>query len=230
LKAEFSASSILLVEDAPSTAAEIKGELEAKGYRVDTATGLPSTEQLRTNGCSLIILERLLLGFDSLSGLETWRKQGIKIPVLVVSELASGEEVARGLRSGADAYLPKPFELVELAARVEALLRRLADLATTKLVFDDLEIDLIKREAFRAGQILHLLPRELTLLEYFLRRPDQVITRNMLLEDLWPQKSAAESNIVETHICNLRKKIDDRDRPSRIANIRGLGFVLRKGS
>lgn len=221
---------ILLVEDAPEMAAEIKGELERNGYHVRTAASLPPAEQIRTGGWSLLILDRLLFGSDALPTLETWRGQGIKTPVLVVSALSSVNEIARGLKAGADDYLVKPFELAELAARVEALLRRLANVPITKLAFDDLEIDLIEQKAFRGGGVLNLLPRELTLLEYFLRRPDQVITRVMLLKDIWRQGSSAESNVVDAHITNLRKKIDDPGKPSRIANIRGVGFMLRKSS
>jgi two-component system OmpR family response regulator len=110
------------------------------------------------------------------------------------------------------------------------MLRRLADGPTTKLVFDDLELDLIEQKASRRGRTLDLLPRELTLLEYFLRRPGQVVTRMMLLNDIWRQVSSSESNVVDAHITNLRRKIDDRDMPSRIANIRGVGFMLRKSS
>jgi len=221
---------ILLVEDAPEMAAEIEGELARNGHLVSTVASLPSTEQLRTGGWSLLILDRLLFGSDALPTLETWRRQGIKIPVLIVSALSSVDEIAHGLKAGADDYLAKPFELAELAARVEALLRRLADVPVTKLVFDDLEIDLIEQKAFRRGGLLHLFPRELTLLEYFLRRPDQVITRTMLLNDIWRQSSPVENNVVDAHITNLRKKIDDKNRPSRIANIRGVGFMLRKSS
>ena len=219
---------VLLVEDEPETAAEIKGELERSGYVVQTLPTLPPAEQIRTNRYRLIILDRLLFGRDALPTLESWRRQGINVPVLVVSSLSSADEIARGLKAGADDYLAKPFALVELSARVEALLRRLADAPTTKLVFDDLELDLIEQKASCGGRTLNLLPRELTLLEYFLRRPGQVITRTMLLHDIWHQTSPGESNVVDAHITHLRKKIDDRDMPSRIANIRGVGFMLRK--
>jgi two-component system, OmpR family, response regulator len=232
LMAEFPVQgrAILLVEDTSELAAEIESELERNGYLVSKATSLPSTEQIRTSGWSLLILDRMLFGSDALPTLETWRRQGIKTPVLVISALSSAEEIAHGLKAGADDYLAKPFELIELAARVEALLRRLADVPTTKLTFDDLEIDLLEQKAFRRGQPLSLFPRELALLEYFLRRPDQVITRMMLLNDIWRHHSAVENNVVDAHITNLRRKIDDKDRPSRIANIRGVGFMLRKSS
>jgi two-component system, OmpR family, response regulator len=221
---------ILLVEDTAEMAAEIEGELARNGYLVSTVASLPSTEQIRSSGWSLLILDRLLFGSDALPTLETWRRHGIKIPVLMVSALSSADEIARGLKAGADDYLAKPFELAELAARVEALLRRLADAPITRLTFDDLEIDLIEQKAFRREKLLNLFPREFTLLEYFLRRPDQVITRAMLLSDIWRQNSPVDNNVVDAHITNLRKKIDDKDRPSRIANIRGVGFMLRKSS
>ena len=219
---------VLLVEDEPETAAEIKGELERSGHLVETLPAAPPAEQIRTNVYSLVILDRLLFGLDVLPTLESWRRQGIKVPVLVVSSLSSADEIARGLKAGADDYLAKPFALVELSARVEAMLRRLADAPTTKLVYDDLEIDLIEQKATCRGRPLNLLPRELTLLADFLRRPDQVVTRAMLLNDIWHQTSPADSNVVDAHITHLRRKIDDRDMPSRIANIRGVGFMLRK--
>ena len=209
-------------------AGEIKTELERIGYFVLVANGIPSVESLQTRG-SLLILDRLLHGVDSLPTLVAWRRQGIKIPVLLISVLSSVEQVAEGLRSGADDYLTKPFQMTELVARVGALLRRLGEIATTRLAFDDLELDLIDRVAFRRGKVLSLLPRELKLLEYFLRHSDQVITRKMLLKDVWQQRSdAVETNVIDSHISNLRRKIDDRGKRSRIANLRGVGFILRK--
>lgn len=221
---------VLLVEDEPEMAAEIKVELERCGYLVHVATKMPSAEQMRTGAWSLLILDRILCGADALPTLEAWRKQGIRIPVLIVSVLSCPEEVARGLKMGADDYLGKPFELVELGARVDALLRRLVDVPVTRLVFDDLEVDLIEEKAFRRGELLDLLPREFRLLTYFLRHCEEVITRRMLLRDLWQQTPSLESNVVNAHITNLRKKIDERGMPSRIANIRGVGFMLRKNS
>ena len=217
---------LLLVMNPGEMASAIEVELERNGYRVNVAAGLLPEEQLRAGDWSLIVLERLLCGSDTLPSVETWRQRGIKTPVLVISERVSAEEIAYGLKSGADDYLTKPFELVELTARVEALLRRLADLRIVKLSFDDLEIDLIKQKAYRKSRALNLLPREIALLAYFLRHPNQTITREMLLKEVWRQNPSVESNAIDVHISNLRKKIDDRGRPSRIATIRGVGFVL----
>jgi len=220
------ACTILLVGDEMEMAAEIKLELERSGYLVRSASTAEVADVVHADSAALLILDRVVRGADSLRTLEELRKQGNKIPVLVISALSSADEIAQGLRAGADDYLVRPFEMAELVARVEALLRRLGDVHTTKLSFDDLEIDLIAQTASRGGNKIGLLPRELKLLEYFLRRPGQVITRAMLLNDLWHYDPAMETNVVDAHVSNLRKKIDDYGQPSRIANVRGMGYML----
>ena len=221
------ASTILLVEDEVELATEIKTELERHGYLVRSVSMADVVDITRMNGAAMLILDRLLYGVDSLSILEDMRKRGIKIPVLVISALSSVEEIAQGLTAGADNYLAKPFYMVELVARVEALLRRLGDIRATKLSVDDLEMDLIEQAAFRGGKKIDLLPRELKLLEYFLRHAGQIVTREMLLKDIWQYDFGIETNVVDAHISNLRKKIDDHGLPSRIANVRGIGYMLR---
>ncbi len=221
------ASTILLVEDEEELASEIKAELEGTGHLVRRVPMADAAEAARMDGAALLILDRMLYGVDSLKTLELWRKQGLKIPVLIISASSSCDEIAEGLRAGADDYLVKPFYMMELVARVEAVLRRLGEISTTRLSIDDLEIDLLDQTAFKAGAKLNLLPREFKLLEYFLRRPGQLITRAMLLKDVWQYEFEVETNVVDTHISNLRKKIDDHGLPSRIANVRGLGYMLR---
>jgi two-component system OmpR family response regulator len=218
---------ILLVEDEIELATEIRIELERNGYFVRSVSMADVVDVTRTNGAAMLILDRLPSGVDSLSILEDMRKRGVKIPVLVISALSSVEEIAQGLKAGADNYLAKPFHMVELLARVEALLRRLGDVHTTKLSVDDLEMDLIEQTAFRGGKKIDLLPRELKLLEYFLRHPGQVVTREMLLKDVWQYDLGMETNVVDAHISGLRKKIDDHGLPSRIANVRRMGYMLR---
>ena len=218
---------ILLVEDEIELATEIRIELERNGYFVRAVSMADVVDIARTNGAALLILDRLPSGVDSLGTLEDLRKQGIKIPVLMISVLSSVGEIAQGLKAGADDYLAKPFYMVELLARVEALLRRLGDVHTTKLSVDDLEMDLIEQTAFRGGKKIDLLPRELKLLEYFLRHPGQVVTREMLLKDVWQYDLGMETNVVDTHISSLRRKIDDHGLPSRIANVRRMGYMLR---
>jgi two-component system, OmpR family, response regulator len=221
------AGTVLLVEDEIELANEVKAELERNGYLVRPVSIADVADIARTNGAAMLILGRPLYGVDSLRALEDLRRQGIKIPVLVISILSSVDEIARGLKAGADDYLAKPFYMVELVARIEALLRRLGDIRTTKLSVDDLEMDLIEQTAFRRGKKIELLPRELKLLEYFLRHAGQVVTREMLLKDLWQHDPAIETNVVDAHISNLRRKIDDHGLPSRIANVRRIGYMLR---
>jgi two-component system OmpR family response regulator len=218
---------ILLVEDEIELATEIEIELTRNDYLVRPVSMAVAADIARTNGAAMLILDRPLYGVDSLRTLEDLRKQGIKIPLLVISVLSSVDEIAQGLRAGADGYRAKPFYMVELVARVEALLRRLGDVRTTKLSVDDLEMDLIEQAAFRGGKKIDLFPQELKLLEYFLRRPGQVVTRVMLLKDVWQYDLGMETNVVDAHISNLRRKIDDHGLPSRIANVRKLGYMLR---
>ena len=218
---------LLLVEDEVELANEIKAELERNGYLVRSVSIADVADIARTNGAALLILDRMLHGVDSLRTLEDLRRQGVKIPVLVISALSSVDEIAQGLKAGADHYLAKPFYMVELVARTEALLRRLGDVRTTRLSVDDLEVDLIEQTAFRGGKKLDLLPRELKLLEYFLRHHGQVVTREMLLKDVWQHDLGIETNVVDAHISNLRRKIDDHGLPSRVANVRKLGYMLR---
>lgn len=218
---------ILIVEDELELAAAIRDELEARGYLARTVPMAEAADILRGGDAAMLILDRMLFGEDSLRTLEMLRKEGIKVPVLLISVLASIDQRVQGLNSGGDDYLAKPFEMVELSARVEALLRRLDGARATSLHVGDLEMDLIERTAYCSDRKLELLPREFELLEYFLRHPDQVITRTMLLENVWQYHFSLETNAVDVHISNLRRKIDVRGRPSRIASIRGMGFMLR---
>jgi two-component system, OmpR family, response regulator len=221
------APTILLVEDEEELATEIKAELGRFGHLVRRVPIADAGAAARSGGAALLILDCMLYSDGSLRTLELWRKQGVKIPVLIISPSSSADEIAKGLRAGADHYLAKPFDMVEFVARVEAVLRRLGDIGTTRLGVDDLEVDLLDQAAFKAGGKLNLLPREFKLLEYFLRRPGKLVTRAMLLKDVWQYEFEVETNVVDTHISNLRRKIDDHGLPSRIANVRGLGYMLR---
>ena len=220
------AQTIVLVEDESELANEIRMELERLGHLVRTASIGEAADAARVGDAVLLIMDRMVFGEDSLATLEVLRREGVKVPVLVISALSSIDERVRGLRAGGDDYLAKPFAMVELAARVEALLRRLEDVRTTKLRAGDLEMDLIEQTVYRGGIRIDLLPREFKLLEYFLRHQGRVITRAMLLQDVWQYNFSIETNVVDVHISNLRKKIDVRGVPSLIVNIRGAGFML----
>jgi two-component system, OmpR family, response regulator len=220
------AQTIVLVEDESELASEIRIELERLGHLVRTASITEAADAARVGDAALLIMDRIVFGEDSLATLQVLRKEGVKVPVLVISALSSIDERVRGLRAGGDDYLAKPFAMVELVARVEALLRRLEDVRTTKLRAGDLEMDLIEQTVYRGGTRIDLLPREFKLLEYFLRHQGRVITRAMLLQDVWQYHFSIETNVVDVHISNLRKKIDVRGVPSLIVNIRGAGFML----
>jgi two-component system, OmpR family, response regulator len=179
------AKTIVLVEDEAELAAEIKAKLETRGYLVRPASIAEAADAARVGDAAMMIMDRIVFGEDSLVMLEALRKEGVKVPVLVISALASVDERVKGLQAGGDDYLTKPFEMVELVARVDALLRRLDDVRVTKLRVGDLEMDLIEKTVHRGGARIDLLPREFRLMEYFLRHPGRVITRTMLLEEVW---------------------------------------------
>jgi two-component system, OmpR family, response regulator len=225
-KAETRAQTIVLVEDETAMADEIRSELEGKGYPVRLASIAAAADAARVGDAAVMIMDRMVFGEDSLKTLEVLRKEGIKVPVLVISALSSVDEKVKGLKAGGDDYLTKPFAMVELSARVEAMLRRLDDVRTTKLHVGDLEMDLIEKTVHRGGVRIDLLPREFRLLEYFLRHSGRVITRAMLLQEVWQYHFSLETNVVDVHISNLRKKIDTKGKPSLIVNIRGAGFML----
>jgi two-component system, OmpR family, response regulator len=216
----------LLVEDEQEMATEITNALEGRGHLVRAASLAEAADAARAGDAAMLIMDRLVFGEDSLQTLEVLRKEGVKVPVLVISVLSSIDQRVHGLNAGGDDYLAKPFAMVELIARVEALLRRLDDIRTTKLRVGDLEMDLIEQTVFRGDTRIDLLPREFRLLEYFLRHPGQLITRAMLIEEVWQYHFSIETNVVDVHIGNLRKKIDKRYAPSLILSIRGAGFML----
>jgi two-component system OmpR family response regulator len=223
----FDRRPVLLVEDEREFALEIKSELENRGHLVLSTSLAEAADLARTGEAALLILDRPIFGVDCLPTLRMLRNEGIKTPVLVISIMSSADEKVRGLKAGGDDYLAKPFAMVELGARVEALLRRLDGARLTKVEVDDFDLDLIERIVYCAGRKIELSSREFDILEYFLRRPGRVITRAMLLQDVWKYHFSIETNVVDTHISNLRKKIDTHGMPSRILNIRKAGYMLR---
>jgi two-component system OmpR family response regulator len=168
----------------------------------------------------------MLPGLDGLSVIETLRHENIMTPVLVLSALSAVNERIRGLRAGGDDYLAKPFALGELAARLEALLRRPVAARETILRVGPLELDLLDRTARRSHRDLDLLPREFRLLDYMMRREGQVLTRAMLLEQVWNYRFVPQTNLVDVHIGRLRRKLDGPDEQPMILSVRGVGFML----
>jgi two-component system, OmpR family, response regulator len=219
---------VLLIEDDRETASEIVAELESRGFDVDwAATGIEGLDKARADAADAMVVDRLLPGVDGLTIIEVVRKEQVSTPVLVLSALGAVDDRVRGLRAGGDDYLTKPFALVELVARLEALLRRPVESRDTALRVGPLELDLLDRTARRGERVLDLLPREYRLLEYMMRRKDQLLTRAMLFEEVWNYKFVPRSNLVDVHMGRLRKKVDQPDEPPMIHNVRGEGFLLR---
>jgi two-component system OmpR family response regulator len=218
---------LLLVEDEPAMAWEIENELQSLGYGVKVAaTVRAGLELAHSADPALLIVDRMLGGVDSLSMIEKLRDEGVRKPVLFLSALATVDDRIRGLKAGGDDYLTKPFAMGELTARIDALLRRSNGAQLTILRVGPLEIDLIARAARRGERELDLLPTEFKLLEYFMRHPGQIITRTMLLEDVWRYRFLPQTNLVDVHVGKLRRKMDAAGEPSLIHSVRRSGFIL----
>jgi len=219
---------VLLIEDDQETADEIRAELGEHGFEVDwAANGIEGLDKARGGRADVMIIDRLLPGMDGLTIVEALRHDGVRTPVLVLSALGAVDDRVRGLRAGGDDYLTKPFATVELIARIEALLRRPSESRDTVLRVGPLELDLMKRTARRGDRVIDLLPREFRLLEYMMRRREQMLTRAMLLEDVWNYKFVPRTNLVDVHMGRLRRKVDEPNEAPMIHNVRGVGFILR---
>lgn len=220
----------LVIEDEAQTAAYVRKGLEEHGHRVTLcADGEAGLRLIRDRAWDIIVLDRMLPDdIDGLSLLKALRDGGGQTPVLVLSALGSLDERVRGLRSGGDDYLTKPFALAELLARIEALTRRYQPGAEVReLKVADLSMDLVKRKVTRAGRPVLLQPREFRLLEYLVRHQGQVVTRSMLLEAVWDIHFSPGTNVVDVQISRLRSKVDGGFTPSLLHTIRGVGFMLR---
>ncbi|HEY2398777.1 MAG TPA: response regulator transcription factor [Steroidobacteraceae bacterium] len=221
-------SKVLLIEDDAETANEITAELVDRGFGVDwAATGIEGLDKARAAEADVMVVDRLLPGIDGLTIIEVVRKERVRTPVLVLSALGAVDDRVRGLRAGGDDYLTKPFALAELLARIEALLRRPAENRDTILRVGPLELDLLSRAAKRGDRPIELLPREFRLLEYMMRRKDQLLTRAMLFEEVWNYNFVPQSNLVDVHMGRLRRKVDLPEEQPMIHNVRGEGFILR---
>lgn len=222
---------ILLIEDDSELAELIVAGLTDHRFEVEWArNGLEGLDMTRVSRPDVLIVDRGLPGLDGLGVIESLRKDQVRTPALVLSALGAVEDRVLGLRAGGDDYLTKPFALVELVARIEALLRRPPDVRETALRVGALELDLIERTAQRDNREIKLLPREYRLLEYMMRRRDQLLTRAMLLKEVWNYNFVPTTNLVDVHMGHLRHKIDGPDEMPMIYNIRGAGFILREAA
>lgn len=223
---------VLLIEDDPQTSAYIKRGLQELGHVVElAANGRDGLFLAGAQTYDVMIVDRMLPALDGLSMVKMIRAGGVKTPVLFLTTMAGIGDRVQGLEAGGDDYLVKPFAFAELLARLNALARRppLAPVETVLRVAD-LEMDLIGRRVTRAGQRIELKPREFRLLEYLMRHAGEVVTRTMLLEDVWDFHFDPKTNIVETHISRLRSKVDRGFGNELIETVRGSGYLLRAHS
>ncbi|GAC1037647.1 response regulator transcription factor [Pseudomonas sp. No.117] len=217
----------LVIEDDEVTAHAIASELQAQHYQVRwESTGRDGLAAAIAGGHDIITLDRMLPDFDGLTIVSTLRGLGITTPVLMLSALSDVDERVRGLRCGGDDYLTKPFSLVELVARLEALLRRpVAQAASHQLRVGELTLDLIENTLTRAGEAIALLPTEFKILTYLMRHAGQLVTRTMLFEQVWGYHFDPGTNIIDVHMGRLRRKIERVGRPL-VHTVRGAGYVL----
>tara|TARA_B100000029_G_scaffold472346_1_gene512767 strand:- start:869 stop:1549 length:681 start_codon:yes stop_codon:yes gene_type:complete len=221
---------ILLIEDDNDAASYVIKGLKESGHVVDRASdGEEGLYMALDSNFDVLVVDRMLPKLDGLSLIEKVRKEKPDIPILILSALGEVDERVKGLKFGADDYLAKPFSFSELLARLEALSRRNQPEASTNLLeLGDLKLDLLSRKVEREGQVIDLQPREYKLLEFLLRRPNQVVTRTMLLEGVWEYHFDPQTNVIDVHISRLRSKIDKPFKGKQMLfTERGAGYALR---
>jgi len=220
---------VLLVEDQEKTASFIRKGLVAEGFAVDLAPdGETALALAVAANFDAIVLDIMLPGRDGLSVLRLLRERRVTTPVLLLSARGEVSERIEGLNAGADDYLPKPFVLAELIARVRALGRRGGETKPVLLQLGDLKLDTVTRQAWRGDQVIELSTREYRLLEHFLKAPGRICSRMELLESVWDYTFDPGTNVVDVYVGRLRDKIDDGHEPKLLQTIRGYGYVLRK--
>jgi len=219
---------LLLVEDDDRTAAFVRKGLTQEGYLVERASNGEEGLFMAQHGhFDAAIVDIMLPKMDGLKLIENLRASHIKIPLIVLSAKKSVEDRIRGLHSGGDDYLVKPFAFAELLARIQALMRRVHNVAEpTSLKVADLSLDIAKRKVTRAGIEIDLQQREFALLEYLMRNQGRVVSKTMIMENVWGYDFDPVANVVETRICRLREKVDRNFSPKLVHTIRGAGYLL----
>jgi two-component system copper resistance phosphate regulon response regulator CusR len=221
---------LLVVEDDNTIRDFLTRALTESGFSVDSSSQGSQAEKMALEGVhDALIVDLALPDMDGLELIQRLRAQGVTSPVLILSARRSVDERVLGLERGGDDYMTKPFAVAELLARVRALLRRSTpgQSEATRLRVADLEIDLIRREAKRAGQEIQLTQQEFALLEYLCRNAGRVVTRAMVLDHVWKMRIDTSTNIVDVHIHRLRSKVDRDPQQPLIRTIRGVGYVLK---
>ncbi len=221
---------LLIVEDDSATAAYIQKGLSEAGHHSDVAfTGDQGLTMALHSSYDALVVDWMLPNMDGLELISELRSKGLKVPVLILSALGEVQNRVEGLKRGGDDYLTKPFAFSELLARLEALVRRhSAETQETTLTVGELRMDLLTREAWRGETPIDLQPREFRLLEYLMRHSNQVVTRTMLLENVWDYHFDPQTNVIDVHISRLRGKIDKNFDTQMLHTIRGAGYILRE--
>jgi two-component system copper resistance phosphate regulon response regulator CusR len=221
---------LLLVEDELDIQRFLKASLAEAGYQVEAAADGKTAERLAIDSqFDVLIVDLGLPDQDGISLILKLRQLGVRAPVLILSARRSVDDRVRGLEQGGDDYLTKPFALAELLARLRNLTKRNSPsiAESTRLRVLDLEMDLLRREATRSGQLLQLTPQEFVLLEYLCRNAGRVVTRSMILDQVWGMRIQPDTNVVDVHIYRLRGKVDGPGQQPMIRTLRGVGYVLK---
>lgn len=220
---------LLLIEDDLQAAEYLIKSLREHDYEVvHSADGRDGLTRATSERFDVIVADRQLPHLDGLAIITQLREKDDRTPVLILSALGTVDDRVHGLKAGGDDYLTKPFAFAELLARIEALSRRAAAAPeVTRLKFSDLELDLLARRVTRGGKQIDLTAKEFQLLEYFMRRPNQIITRTMLLEGVWNLHFDPQTNIIDVHMSRLRNSVDKGFSKPLIHTVRGTGYVLR---
>lgn len=222
---------VLIIEDDEEAAAFIAKALRESGHSADLAhDGETGLAMARDEGYDVLVVDRMLPRLDGLSIIRALRAEGRDVSVLILSALGEVDDRVKGLKSGGDDYLTKPFAFSELLARVEALGRRVQpEEQKTSYVVGDLVLDRLSHRVSRGGEPIQLQPREYRLLEYLMKHAGQVVTRTMLLEGVWDYHFDPQTNVIDVHISRLRAKIDKNYETTLLHTVRGAGYVMRDG-
>ncbi|MFN8636261.1 MAG: response regulator transcription factor [Chloroflexota bacterium] len=224
----MSGERLLLVDDDPRVLSAVGRRLSFEGFAVDLApSGAAALELVESRPPALVILDVMLPEMDGLEVARRLREVG-PFPILMLTARDAVADRVAGLRSGADDYLVKPFAFEELLARIEALLRRTRPPEVEKLTFADVEMDVRSHEVTRAGQPIELTARGFALLEYFLRHPRQVLTREQIFRAVWESSFLGASNVIDVNISYLRDRLESNGGPRLIQTVRGVGYALRE--
>ena len=220
---------ILVVEDEKKVASFIQRGLEGEGFEVDLASDGEEGVELGTkNIYDLILMDIMLPKMDGLAAIKALRENEVSAPVLCLTAKDTVDDIVAGLDSGSDDYLTKPFAFAELLARVRALVRRGTQERGAEITYADLRLDPVAHKVWRSGQEIDLTAKEYALLEYFMRNPEQTLTRTMIAEQVWDYTFDSFTNIIDVYVNYLRKKVD-RDFPKRLIHtVRGVGYVLKE--